>query len=192
MARPQKEPLRTLTPSERHEMQALARSRSAPADRISRAKAILAVADGATFGQAAVVAGRQRRQSVADLVRRFNREGMSAIDGHHGGAPAIVYGPEEQARILTEFARTPDREQDQTATWSLTTLQRALRRAPDGLPAVSTYVIFQVLHQAGYTWQQNRTWCQTGTVQRKRKEGVVTVTDPDATAKRGQSRPPTP
>ena len=31
--------------------------------------------------------------------------------------------------------------------------------------------IFQVLHQAGYTWQQNRTWCDTGTVERKRKEG---------------------
>ena len=84
-----------------------------------------------------------------------------------------------------EFARMPDREKDQTATWSLTTLQRALRGAADGLPTVSTYVIFQVLHQAGYTWQENRTWCDTGTVERKRKEGVVTVSDPLATEKGG-------
>jgi hypothetical protein len=106
--------------------------------------------------------------------------------GHHGGGPPIRYGSEEQARILQEFARPPDRENDGTATWSLTTLQRALRKAPDGLPRVSTYVIFQVLRQAGYTWQQNRTWCDTGTVQRKRKEGLVTVTDPNAAEKRGR------
>jgi hypothetical protein len=111
---------------------------------------------------------------------------MRAIDGHHGGGPALQYGPKEQERILKEFARTPDREQDGTATWSLTTLQRALRRAEDGLPHVSTYVILQVLHQAGYTWQQDRTWCATGVVLRQRKEGRVTVTDPDAAQKRGQ------
>ena len=106
--------------------------------------------------------------------------------GHHGGGPALRYGTSEQARILQEFARPPDREKDGTATWSLTTLQRALRRAPDGLPTVSTYVIFQTLHQAGYTWQKDRTWCDTGIVERKRKEGIVTVTDPHALEKRGR------
>ena len=185
MARPPKEPLRTLTQAERQELSVLARSRSAPADRIARAKEILAVAEGQTFGQAAHHAGRTSRQAVARLVRRFNQEGMAAVAGHHGGGPAVVYGTEEQARILQEFARPPDREQDQTATWSLTTLQRALRRAADGLPNISTYVILQTLHQAGYSWQQSRTWCHTGVVQRKRKEGVVTVTDPEADLKRG-------
>ena len=185
MARPPKEPLRTLTQAERYELSALARSRSAPADRIARAKELLAVAEGQTFGQAAHQAGRTSRQAVARLVRRFNQEGMPAVAGHHGGGPSVAYGAQEQARILQEFARPPDREQDQTAIWSLTTLQRALRRAPDGLPKVSTYVILQTLHQAGYSWQQSRTWCHTGTVQRKRKEGVVTVQDPHADVKRG-------
>jgi transposase len=192
MARSPNHPLRPLTQTECDQLEALARSRSAPADRIARAKQIVAVADGATFGQAARLCGRQRYQAVAELVIRFNREGMDAIPGHHGGGPALVYGPTEQARILQEFARPPDREQDQTATWSLTTLQRALRRAEDGLPHVSTYVLLQVLHQAGYTWQQDRTWCDTGTVQRKRKEGIVTITDPQATRKRGPSSRRTP
>jgi transposase len=192
MARPPKHPLRPLAPEERTQLDALAHSRSAPADRIARAKEILAVADGSDFTDAATVAGHSARQCVAALVARFNAEGMSAIWGHHGGGPAIVYGPQEQARILEEFARAPDREKDGTATWSLTTLQRALRRAPDGLPQVSTYVILQVLHQAGYTWQKDRTWCDTGTVQRKRKEGVVTVSDPQALQKRGPSSRRTP
>ena len=42
----------------------------------------------------------------------------------------------------------------------------------------------RVLHEAGLSWQRTRSWCRTGTVQRKRKAGVVEVTDPDATAKK--------
>jgi len=179
--------LRSLTPTERDQLSALAHSRSAPADQILRAKQILAVAAGARFTETARQVGRRNGEAVAALVVRFNQEGMSAVYGHHGGGPAIQYGQKEQERILKEFARTPDREKDQTATWSLTTLQRALRNAEDGLPHVSTYVILQVLHQAGYTWQQDRTWCDTGTVERKRKDGVVKVTDPNATPKRGRS-----
>jgi transposase len=186
MSRPAKHPLRPLTPQERTELEMLVRSRSAPADRIARAQEILAVAQGAPFVEAARRAGHRSYTCVAELVVRFNAEGMAAVWGHHGGAPPIQYGPQEQERILKEFARTPDREKDGTATWSLTTLQRALRNAPDGLPHVSTYVILQVLHQAGYTWQKDRTWCDTGTVLRKRKEGLVKVTDPKALEKRGR------
>jgi hypothetical protein len=56
---------------------------------------------------------------------------------------------------------------DGTATWSLTTLQRTLREAPDGLPQVSTFTILHSIHEAGYTWQLNRTWCKTGTTLHK-------------------------
>jgi hypothetical protein len=90
----------------------------------------------------------------------------------------------EQKRILAEACRTPDREADGTATWSLAMLQQALGDAPDGLPQVSTYTIWMTLHQAGWSWQQDRTWCETGKVKRKRKEGLVEVVDPDATAKK--------
>jgi transposase len=192
MARPPKEPLRALTETEHQELETLAHARSAPADQIARAILILAIAEGHSFSQAAEKAHRRSRQAVARLVCRYNQEGMSAIYGHHGGGPGIQYGPEEQARILKEFARPPDRERDGTATWSLTTLQRALRRAPDGLPHISTYVILQTLHRAGYTCQNDRTWCLTGTVERKRKEGVVYVTDPAAQEKRGTSSRRTP
>ena len=55
-----------------------------------------------------------------------------------------------------------------------------------GLPNVSTYTIFQTLREAGYSWQRTRTWCSTGSVQRKRKGGIVTVTDPETEEKKGQ------
>ena len=94
------------------------------------------------------------------------------------------YGSERKARILREFKREPDPERDGTSTWSLTTLQRALREAEDGLPHVSTYTILNVLHEAGYRWQQDRSWSQTGQAVRKRKSGNVIVTDPDTAAKK--------
>lgn len=151
---------------------------------MARAKAVLAVADGAAFTDAARAAGRRSGEAVAGLVARFNREGLAALEPRHGGGATVQYGPAERERILREFRRAPDREADRTATWSLTTLQRALQRAPDGLPGVSTWTILATLWEAGYSWQQSRTWCQTGTVVRLRKAGPVEVTDPDAAPKK--------
>lgn len=179
MTRRQQDPLRTLDITEWRSLEQVARSGSQSADRVARAQALLAVAGGAFYTEAARMAGRRSGDAVAHLVARFNQEGLAALAPRPGGRPAVRYGPRECERILAEFGRTPDREQDGTATWSLTTLQRALRRAPDGLPAVSTATILQVLWSAGYTWQRDRTWCATGTVVRKRKAGVVTVVDPD-------------
>jgi len=34
------------------------------------------------------------------------------------------------------------------------------------------------------SWQKSRTWCQTGVATRRRKHGVVRVSDPDALAKK--------
>ena len=166
-------------------MTRVARSASERAERVERAKVLLAVAGGARFIDAAHWAGRRSGAGVAKLVVRFNRRGLAALDRDQRGGAPVQYGPVERERILREFRRTPDRERDGTATWSLTTLQRALQLAPDGLAQVSTWTILQTLWEAGYTWQRSRTWCPTGTAQRKRKRGTVTVTDPDATAKRG-------
>ena len=184
MARRQKDPLRPLTTDERTELERVSRADSERADRVAHAKALLAVADGAGLDDAARAAGRRSGRAVAHLVGRFNRVGLAALDRKHGGGPTIQYGAAEQERILEEFRRAPDRERDGTASWSLTTLQRALREAPDGLPQVSTWTILGVLWNAGYTWQQSRTWCHTGTVVRKRKAGPVEVTDPDTTPKK--------
>ena len=182
--RRQKDPLRPLTADERGELERVSRAGSERADRVAHAKALLAMADGSRLVDAARVAGRRSRHAVAHLVARFNDVGLAALDRPHGGGPAIRYGAAERARILQEFRRAPDRERDGTATWSLTTLQRALRAAPDGLPHVTTRTILLVLWDAGYSWQENRTWCHTGTVVRKRKAGPVEVTDPDTTPKK--------
>lgn len=121
---------------------------------------------------------------MAQLVARFNTDGPAAIAPRRGQGCPPRYTTAQRERILQEARRVPDREQDGTATWSLSSLQCALRSAPDGLPSVSTYTIWVVLHEAGLTWQQSRTWCATGQVKRRRKRGVVSVSDPDAEAKK--------
>jgi hypothetical protein len=184
MAQRQKEPLRPLTADERVGLRRVARAGSEPAGRVARAKALLAVAEGARFTAAARAAGRRSGDAVAHLVARFNRSGLAALEAGRGGGPPVRYGPAERERILREFRRAPDRAEDGTATWSLTTLRRALRRGPDPLPTVSTATILQTLWEAGYTWQQDRTWCSTGTAKRKRTGGVVDVVDPDAAPKK--------
>ena len=184
MTRRQKDPLRPLTAEEREVLECLSRAQSEPASHVARAKALLAVADGESYTAAARAAGRRSDDAVSQLVSRFNREGLAAIEPRHGGGPPVVYGVEARKRILSELQRQPERERDGTATWSLSTLQRALHEAPDGLPKVSTYTIWRVMHDAGWTCQQDRTWSQTGTVLRKRKGVTVEVTDPEAEAKK--------
>jgi len=184
MTRRQKDPLRPLTDEERKVLEQLSRAQSEPASHVARAKALLAVATGQSYTAAAWSAGRRSGDAVSQLVSRFNREGLAAIAPRHGGGAQPIYGSDERERILKEARRTPDRERDGTATWSLTTLQRALRQAPDGLPQVSTYTIWIVLREAGFSWQASQTWCETGKVKRKRKSGVVDVTDPDAEPKK--------
>ena len=122
---------------------------------------------------------------MGQLVARFNRAGLGAIAPRHGGGAAAVYGEAERARILAEARRTPEREADGTTTWSLSTLRRAVRRAPGGLPGVSEDTIRRVLREAGRRWQRDRGWCETGVAVRQRKTGPVTVTDPDAAPKNG-------
>jgi transposase len=176
--------MRQLTAEEEEVLRQIARSRSEPAVHVARAKSLLAVAGGASYGAAAAAAGRKSNDAVAQLVSRFNREGLAALAPRHGGGAQLVYGVAARERILQEVRRPPEPAQDGTATWSLTTLQHALRQAVDGLPNVSTYTIWVTLHEAGIAWQQSRTWCDTGQVKRKRTSGIVTVTDPDTEAKK--------
>jgi transposase len=160
MSRLKKYPLRPLTADEQGALAQLSRSQAAPAVQVTRAKLLLLVAAGSGYQDAAHAVGR------------------------HGGGRRPVYDGPARARILREAQRRPTPEGDGTASWSLSGLKKVLRQAPDGLPFVSTYTLWNVLHEAGYAYQRTRTWCPTGTALRQRKAGVAAVTDPDAAPKK--------
>jgi transposase len=184
MSRRKTDPLRPLTDQESGALIRVSRSQVEPAVRVARAIMLLAVAGGDDYQDAARSVGRRSGDAVAHLVARFNAEGLAALTPRHGGGRRPTYGPRERARIAAEAARAPTPEADGTATWSLSTLQRTLRAATDGLPKVSAYTIRLVLREAGASYQRTRTWCPTGQALRRRKAGPAVVIDPDSDAKK--------
>ena len=138
MTRKKKNILRTLTEEEKKWLVRISHSQNEPAVHVAHAKEILAIAAGNNYIEAAHLAGIKSGDTVSRLVERFNQEGMQAIQPRHGGGPAIKYGSAEREHVLAEARRQPDPEKDGTNTWSLTTLQKSLQKAPDGLSNIST------------------------------------------------------
>ena len=185
MATMQKERLRPLTIAEQRELKTIAKASSERVDRVQRATALLGVAGGQSFSAAAQAAAYRSPQAVTYLVRRFNRVGLAVLEIAAGRGRRPTYDAAARARIVATAQRAPDRKVDGTATWSLSTLERTVRR--EGLPRVGATTIRRVLRDAGSSYQRTRTWCPTGTAQRKRKAGVVQVVDPQTEEKRGPS-----
>jgi len=176
MAAGQKEPLRPLSAEERGVLEGIVGATSERMDRVRRARALLAVAAGQPFAQAAQQAGFRSPTGVTKLVRRFNTRGLGALSIAPGRGRRPTYSLEQRAQIVALAQQAPRRREDGTATWSLTTLRQRLRG--EGLTRIAGSTIRQVLRQAGSAYQRTRTWCPTGTALRKRKAGVVRVVDP--------------
>jgi transposase len=157
MSRRKKDPLRPITDAERHALKQVSRSQAAPAVQVARATMLLAVAGGDDYQAAARAAGRRSGDAVSHLVARFNAEGLTALTPRHGGGQPRTYDHTARERVLREVRREPTPEADGTAAWSLSTLKRSLRSAADGLPGVATSTIWQVLHEAGLSYQRSRT-----------------------------------
>ena len=184
MGRPVKEPLRPLSKPEEQQLQRIVKATSERVDTVRRAKALLCVAAGGTLSTAGQEVGLSR-EGVSKVVKRFNQRGLEVLDIAAGRGRKTTYTSEQQARILAEVQRPPDRREDQTATWSLMTLRQALRK--EALPHIAKETIRQVLHASGYSYQQTRSWCRTGYALRKRKSGTVTVYDQETPEKKDGS-----
>src|SRR5260370_18000251 len=102
MARSQQAPLRSLTTDERTALQRIARAGSERADRVVRAKALLAVDAGARFTAAATAAGIRSGDTVARWVARFNTPGLAPLERYHGGGPTTPDRSRDTERLLLE------------------------------------------------------------------------------------------
>jgi transposase len=173
--------LRSLSLTEQHTLQRVAKSSSERVDAVKRAKALLAVAEGKTLTQAGMSA-QLSREGVSQLVERFNQRGVAVLVIAPGRGRKPTYNGEVRARVVQEVRRSPDRLSDQTATWSLKLLERALRKC--GLPRIGATTIGRILHEEGYSLQRDRTWCDTGYALRKREDGVYRVRDPHTQKKK--------
>lgn len=182
MSRKPKNPLRTLNEYEKAELKRISCSYTAAAASVARAKALLAVHQGNSYRNAAILSGRRSDQAVSQLVSRFNKRGIEALKSLHGGGPEILYGAKEKEVILKSFSEKPALKEDGTQHWSLSTFQARLKKTSIG--HVSTYTIWKILHEEGYSFQKNRTWITTGKVKRKRGAEWKECEDPDKEAKK--------
>jgi transposase len=169
-------PLRAMIPEEERAVQRTAKATSERVDVVKRARALLAVRVGHSYTHAAHEAGYKSGDSVSQLVARFNQHGLAALQIAGGRGRKARYTLAQRERVVAELQRAPERTTDATATWSLKTLERALRQA--GSPHLSASTIRAVLHEAGYGYGKTRTWCPTGTALRRRQAGTVLVHDP--------------
>jgi transposase len=182
MAPQQHAALRPLTEDERIILERMAKAQHHRVDQVRRAHALLAVAQGHPFARAARQAGFRSGTTVANLIGRFNARGLAALPIAAGRGRRPTYAATARAQIVATAQRPPNRRSDGTATWSLSTLRRTLRR--DGLLRVGTRTIRRVLQDAGSSFQRTRSWGPPGTAQRVRKTGGVTVVDPETEHKR--------
>jgi len=179
MGRPPKNPLRTLKKKERAELERVSRSHTESFEHVARAKALLAVNQGHTYQEAAILSGRRSDQAVSSLVLRFNQRGLDALNSLHGGGFKIIYGPKEKQQILDHVSQ---KREGGSSHWSLSLIQTSLEETPLG--HVSRDTIWKTLREEGYRFQKSRTWVNTGKVIRKRNGKWVEVKDPDKEAKK--------
>lgn len=125
MGKPQKEPPRELTETERAALQRMVQASS---ERVDRVRALLAVAAGGSFAAAAREAGLRSGSSVANLIVRFNRQGLAALSIGSGCGRKPTYDATAREHDVATAQTVPDRRRDGTATWSLSTLQKRLRK----------------------------------------------------------------
>src|SRR3712207_9552391 len=86
--------LRALTAEERSAVEALARSRAAPARRVERARVVWRASRGETPPGIAEALGLSA-ETVRRRIRRFNAEGLAAFDDHHRSGRPATYSAEE-------------------------------------------------------------------------------------------------
>ena len=168
--------LRDLTAEEASAVEGLARSRTAPARRVERARIVLRAGRGETPPAIAAALGLDA-ETVRRRIRRFNAEGLAALeDRHRSGRPA-TYSAGEVAVVIASALASPGRLGLPFASWTLDRLAAYLLEH-QGI-AMRRSRIGEVLLAEGLRRRRQETWFG---------ERV----DPEFAEERGGSRRPTP
>src|SRR3712207_4009722 len=145
--------LRKLTAEERSAVEVLARWRTPPARGVERARLIRRAGRGETPPIIAAALGLDA-ETVRRRIRRFNAEGLAALeDRHRSGRPA-TYSPDEVAAVLAAALTAPPRpavrlvDAGPPAAYLLEHKGVAMRRSR----------IDEVLLAEGLRWRRQETW----------------------------------
>jgi transposase len=112
----------TLTTSERHQLEGFARSQRGRADVARRARAVLMLADRASYREIETALGWSSA-TTAKWKQRFVEHRVPGLWGRHQGSQPRVLTPAVEARILSRTRRPPT---DGSTHWSTRSLAREL------------------------------------------------------------------
>ena len=168
--------LRALTAEERSAVETLARSRRAPAQRVERARMIWRASRGETPPAIAEVLGLDA-ETVRRRIRRFNAEGLAALDDHHRSGRPATYSTDEVAVVIAAALTSPRSLGLPFASWTLDRLAAYLLEHK-GI-AMRRSRIDEILLKEGLRWRRQETW-------------FGARVDPEFAEKRGASRRSTP
>ena len=168
--------LRELTAEEASAVESLARSRTAVARRVERARIVLRASRGETPPAIAAALGLDA-ETVRRRIRRFNAEGLAAFDDHHRSGRPATYSTDVVAVVIAAALTSPRRLGLPFASWTLDRLAAYLLEHKGITMRRSR--IDEILLAEGLRWHRHESWFG------KR-------VDPEFAEKRGASRRSTP
>ena len=168
--------LRELTAEEASAVESLARARTAPVRRVERARILWHASRGETPPSIAETLGLSA-ETVRRRIRRFNAEGLAAVDDHRRSGRPATYAPEAVAIVIAAALSNPQSLGLPFASWTLDRLAAYLLEHK-GI-AMRRSRIDEILLREGLRWRKQETWFG---------ERV----DPEFAEKRGGSRRSTP
>ena len=168
--------LRDLTAEERSAVESLARSRTAPARQVERARIVRRAGRGETPPAIAAALGLDA-ETVRRRIRRFNAESLAALDDHRRSGRPATYSPDEVAAVIAAALTSPRRLALPFASWTLDRLAAYLAEH-EGI-AMRRSRIGEILLAEGLRWRRRETW-------------FGARVDPEFAGKRGGSRRSTP
>ena len=147
--------LRELTAEEASAVESLARSRTAPARRVERARIVWRASQGETPPALAEALGLSA-ETVRRRIRRFNAEGLAAFDDHHRSGRPATYSADEVAEVIAAALTSPRSLGLPFASWTLDRLAAYLL-AHKGI-AMRRSRIDEILLAEGLRWRRQETW----------------------------------
>ena len=168
--------LRDLTEEEQAAVEKLARSRTAPARQVARARIVWRASQG-TMAPVIAAALGLTVYTVRNWIKRFNAQGLTGLEDQPRLGRPPTYMPEQVARVIATALTDPKSLDLPFASWTLDRLATYLNEQR-GI-AIKRSRIDEILRAEGLRWRRHESWFG---------ERV----DPEFAEKRGGSRRSTP
>jgi transposase len=144
-----------LTAEERSAVEKLAHSRTALARQVDRARIIWRASQGASAPVIATALSVDA-ETVRRRIRRFNEEGLQALEDHPRSGRPATYSSDEVAMVIATALTAPRTLDLPFASWTLDRLAAYLHEQT-GI-AMKRSRIDEILLNEGLRWRKQETW----------------------------------